>query len=81
MTSRVLLSLGLTIALLGAPLSQALAASDETGSSAGKHDTAKGAALGAAGGHEVGSGHAVAGGMAGAAIGHHEKKKAQRNSQ
>jgi hypothetical protein len=40
------------------------------------HKTAKGAAVGAAAGHEMGSGHAVAGGAAGAAIGHHESKKA-----
>jgi hypothetical protein len=34
----------------------------------------KGAAVGAAAGHEVGSGHAVAG----AAVGHHEEKKAEK---
>ena len=43
----------------------------------GKHDTAKGAAVGAVAGHEMGSGHAVAGAAAGAAIGHHEGKKSQ----
>lgn len=39
--------------------------------------TAKGAAVGALAGHEVGSGHAKAGAVAGAAIGHHDKKKAE----
>ncbi|HET7880933.1 MAG TPA: hypothetical protein VFL55_08605 [Acetobacteraceae bacterium] len=42
--------------------------------------TAKGAAVGALAGHEVGSGHAKAGALAGAAIGHHDKKKAEENS-
>ena len=42
--------------------------------------TAKGAAVGAAAGHEVGKGHAVAGAAAGAAIGHHQSKKAERSS-
>jgi hypothetical protein len=37
--------------------------------------TAKGAAVGALAGHEVGSGHAVAGAATGAAIGHHQTKK------
>jgi hypothetical protein len=36
--------------------------------------TAKGAAIGALAGHETGSGHAVAG----AAIGHHDKAKAEK---
>jgi outer membrane lipoprotein SlyB len=38
--------------------------------------TAKGAAVGALAGHEVGKGHAVAGAAAGAMIGHHQSKKA-----
>jgi uncharacterized protein YcfJ len=42
--------------------------------------TAKGAAVGALAGHEVGSGHAVAGAATGAAIGHHQKKKAEEKS-
>jgi len=43
--------------------------------------TAKGAAVGALAGHEVGSGHAAAGAAVGAAIGHHDKKKAEQNKQ
>lgn len=38
--------------------------------------TAKGAAVGAVAGHEVGGGHAVAGAATGAAVGHHQSKKA-----
>lgn len=75
-----LFTAGVIGAVIGA--APAFAASDNTNtntSSAGKHDTGKGAAVGALAGHEVGSGHAVAGGAAGAAIGHHEKKKAERN--
>ena len=41
--------------------------------------TAKGAAVGAVAGHEVGSGHAAAGAATGAAIGHHQSKKAQQS--
>ena len=40
--------------------------------------TAKGAAVGAMAGHEVGSGHAVAGAATGAAIGHHQQAKAEK---
>lgn len=40
----------------------------------------KGAAVGALAGHEVGSGHAVAGAATGAAIGHHQSKKAEKES-
>jgi uncharacterized protein YcfJ len=40
--------------------------------------TAKGAAVGAVAGHEMGSGHAVAGAAAGGAIGHHQAKKAEK---
>jgi hypothetical protein len=39
--------------------------------------TAKGAAVGALAGHEVGSGHAVAGAAVGGAVGHHQTKKAE----
>jgi hypothetical protein len=39
--------------------------------------TGKGAAVGAAAGHEAGSGHAVASGATGAAVGHHEEKRAE----
>ena len=41
--------------------------------------TAKGAAVGALAGHEVGSGHAVAGAVTGAAIGHHQQAKAEKD--
>jgi hypothetical protein len=41
--------------------------------------TAKGAAVGALAGHEMGSGHAVAGAAAGGAIGHHQEKKAEQS--
>ena len=41
--------------------------------------TAKSAAVGAAAGHEVGSGHAVAGAATGAAVGHHQTKKAEQS--
>jgi outer membrane lipoprotein SlyB len=41
--------------------------------------TAKGAAVGALAGHEVGKGHAVAGAATGAAIGHHQSKKAEES--
>lgn len=40
-------------------------------------DCGKGAAAGGLAGHEVGSGHAVAGAAAGCAIGHHEAAKKQ----
>lgn len=42
--------------------------------------TAKGAAVGALAGHEVGSGHAAMGAATGAAVGHHQSKKAQEGS-
>jgi hypothetical protein len=51
-------------------------ASDDAKKPAG---TAKCAAVGAAAGHEVGSGHAVAGAAAGAAIGHHQRKKGEES--
>lgn len=41
--------------------------------------TAKGAAVGALAGHEVGSGHAVAGAVVGGAVGHHQAKKAEES--
>jgi uncharacterized protein YcfJ len=44
-------------------------------------ETAKGAAAGAVVGHEMGSGHAVAGAAAGGAIAHHESKKAEESKQ
>jgi hypothetical protein len=52
----------------------ARAADDSSNKPAG---AGKGAAFGALAGHEVGSGHAVAGAATGAAIGHHQTKKAE----
>lgn len=68
--------------VLAAPLvfAPAAFAQSDQGSTSNNHDTAKGAAVGAVAGHEVGSGHALAGAAAGAAIGHHEAKKKQRKS-
>lgn len=63
----------LTALLVGFTVS-AHAASNSDKKPAG---TTKGAAVGALAGHEVGSGHAVAGAATGAAIGHHQKKKAE----
>jgi uncharacterized protein YcfJ len=57
-------------------LTTAVHAEDKTDKPAG---TAKGAAVGALAGHEVGSGHAVAGAATGAAIGHHQQAKAEKN--
>ncbi len=72
--TRLVFAAVFSAALLAAP---AFAASDQE---PGKHDTAKGAAVGAVAGHELGSGHAAAGAAVGAGVGHHEKKKAERNS-
>lgn len=69
-----LIPLAMIASLVALP---ALAASTDQ---PGKHDTAKGAAVGALAGHEVGHGHALAGAAVGAAVGHHEKTKAQKNS-
>ena len=80
MTSmRAFVFFGLAFTLIAStPLPGAFAA-DTTPTSSHKHDTAKGAAVGALAGHEMGSGHAVAGAGVGAAVGHHEKKKAERS--
>lgn len=71
-TTRLLTAFGFGVALCAG--SSAFAATPKN-----HHDTAKGAAAGAAVGHEVGSGHAVAGAGTGAAIGHHKEKKAEKN--
>ncbi len=42
------------------------------------HSLLKGAAVGAAGGHFVGKGHAKAGAAAGALVQHHKNKKAEK---
>ncbi len=63
----------LAVLLLGFTVS-AQAADDTDKKPAG---AGKGAAVGAVAGHEVGSGHAVAGAATGAAIGHHQTKKAE----
>lgn len=62
--------------LVGFTAATANAADDSDKKPAG---TAKGAAVGALAGHEVGSGHAVAGAATGAAIGHHQTKKAEES--
>ena len=65
----------LLAAVLAAALSlPALAADNGDKPNAG---AGKGAAVGAAAGHEVGSGHAITGAAVGAAVGHHEEKKAE----
>jgi hypothetical protein len=69
--TRLVLAAGVGLALAAGPA--AFAASDH-------HDTAKGAAVGAVAGHEMGHGHALAGAGVGAAIGHHEGKKAERKN-
>ncbi len=75
---RTLLAAGFAAACCAAVPMLASAASDTD--QPGKHDTAKGAAIGAVAGHEVGSGHALAGAAVGAGIGHHEKKKAEKSA-
>jgi outer membrane lipoprotein SlyB len=64
--------------LIGFTAGVAAHAADDNKKPAG---TAKGAAVGAVAGHEVGSGHATAGAATGAAIGHHQSKKAEENEQ
>lgn len=60
-------------------LTPAAFAQNAQSNTSNNHDTAKGAAVGAVVGHETGSGHAVAGAIGGAAIGHHEAKKKSRS--
>jgi hypothetical protein len=79
-TSRLLLAFGFALTLAGAPAAFAANDTSNTGST-NHHDTAKGAAAGALAGHEMGSGHALAGAGVGAAVGHHYEKKAERNKQ
>lgn len=78
--SHRVVAFGFAAALIAAPA--AFAATDQTGTGTPTkhHDTAKGAAAGAVVGHEMGSGHALAGAGVGAAIGHHEEKKAEKNN-
>jgi outer membrane lipoprotein SlyB len=64
--------------LIAVALSFTVAAYAEDSKPAG---AGKGAAVGALAGHEVGSGHAVAGAATGAAIGHHQSKKAEQKTQ
>jgi hypothetical protein len=45
------------------------------------HSLAKGAAVGAVGGHYVGKGHAKAGAATGALVQHHKNKKAEKQAQ
>jgi outer membrane lipoprotein SlyB len=67
----------LSAAALGTVLVMPALAADDNKPNAG---TGKGAAVGAAAGHEVGSGHAAAGAATGAAVGHHEKSKSENSS-
>ena len=73
-----LLSLtALGFALCAGPAAFAATTDSGNGETTNHHNTAKGAAAGAVAGHEAGSGHALAGAGVGAAIGHHEEKKAE----
>ena len=69
-------AIGLAASLV---LTPAAFAQNGQSNTSNNHDTAKGAAVGAAVGHETGSGHALAGAAGGAAIGHHEAKKNQHS--
>jgi uncharacterized protein YcfJ len=71
--------LGLICAAVGLALvATAQAETDKNQDARHTGGTAKGAAVGALAGHEVGSGHAAAGAATGAAIGHHDKAKAEK---
>jgi uncharacterized protein YcfJ len=65
---------------LALAVTTAQAATDKDKDAQHTGGTAKGAAVGALAGHEVGSGHAAAGAATGAAIGHHDKAKAIANT-
>jgi hypothetical protein len=71
---------GLICAAVGLALAATTvqAATDKDKDAQHTDGTAKGAAVGALAGHEVGSGHAAAGAATGAAIGHHDKAKAEK---
>lgn len=69
-------SLLLAAAVILAGAAGAAQAADQGKPNAG---TTKGAAVGALAGHEVGSGHAVAGAATGAGIGHHQEKKSEEH--
>ena len=68
----------LGLALCAGPAAFAATSDNSDSQTTNHHNTAKGAAAGAVAGHEVGSGHALAGAGVGAAIGHHEEKKAEK---
>jgi hypothetical protein len=72
---------GLICAAVGLALvaTTAHAATDKDKDAQHTGGTAKGAAVGALAGHEVGSGHAAAGAATGAAIGHHDRAKAEKD--
>jgi len=72
--------LGLISAAVGLALAAttAQAATDKDKDAQHTGGTAKGAAVGALARHEVGSGHAAAGAVMGAAIGHHDSAKAEK---
>jgi hypothetical protein len=71
---------GLICAAVGLALAttMAQAATDNDKDAQHTGGTAKGAAVGALASPEVGSGHAAAGAATGAAIGHHDKAKAEK---
>jgi hypothetical protein len=71
---------GLICAVAGLALAttMAQAATDNDKDAQHTGGAAKGAAVGALAGHQVGSGHAAIGAAAGAAIGHHDKAKAEK---
>ena len=71
---------GLICAAVGLALAttMAQAATDNDKDAQHTGGTAKGAAVGAMAGHEVGSGHAAVGAATGAAIGHHDKTKSEK---
>ncbi|HET6182887.1 MAG TPA: glycine zipper domain-containing protein [Acetobacteraceae bacterium] len=81
--TRLIPALAIGLALAVAPAAFAAGDNTDTTGSAkpvNHHDTAKGAAVGALAGHEIGSGHALVGAGVGAAVGHHEEKKAERKN-
>lgn len=65
---------------LGLGVAGAQAANDKQQDPQHTGGAAKGAAVGALAGHEVGSGHAGLGAATGAAVGHHDKKKAEQSN-
>lgn len=75
--TRAILVAGFGLSLIAGPAAFAATTSE---ASTPHHSTAKGAAVGGLAGHEMGKGHALAGAGVGAAIGHHHKKKMERQN-